>query len=82
MDGDRRLWPFDQPPDCAVISLRSIVFGGKPILLVSHDEDDHGWQFLDGSDFDTADAAVVNLRLVVELDPSLLEVADLEPGWQ
>jgi hypothetical protein len=37
-------WPFDQPPNCAVLTLRSIVFGGAPILYVSHDADDHGWQ--------------------------------------
>lgn len=35
-------WPFDQPPDCAVITLRSIVFEGEPILHVVHDEADHG----------------------------------------
>ena len=39
-------WPFDQRPDCAVISLREIVFESAPILHVTHDSDDHGWQFL------------------------------------
>jgi len=41
-------WPFDQLPNCAVITLRRIVFGSAPILHVTHDRDDHGWQFLDG----------------------------------
>jgi hypothetical protein len=35
-------WPFDQPRDCAVFTLRSIVFDGEPILYVSHDADDDG----------------------------------------
>ena len=75
-------WPFDQPRNCAVISLRSIVFDGAPILLVSHDADDHGWQFLNGGAFDVADAAVVLLANIVRQDPSVLQVADLPPGWQ
>ena len=75
-------WPFDQPRDCAVITLRSIVFGGAPILLVTHDAEDHGWQFLDGSDPETNNAAVVGLGEMVRLDPSLLQLADLPPGWR
>lgn len=46
-----RDWPFDQPPNCAVITQRQIVDGSQPILRVSHDEEDDGWQFLTGEDF-------------------------------
>ena len=74
-------WAFDQPPDCAVITLRSIVFGGEPILHVTHDADDHGWQFLGNGDAKESDAAVVGLDEIVKLDPSVLEVADMPPGW-
>jgi hypothetical protein len=73
-------WPFDQPPDCAVISLRSIVLDGAPILYVSHDADDHGWQFLGVGDLDVTQAAIVGLQEMVELDSTILEVADLPPG--
>jgi len=76
-------WSFDQPPNCGVITLRKIMEHGKPILLVSHDEDDHGWQFLDGSENpDEADAVHVCLSHVVETDQTLIELADLPPGWQ
>jgi hypothetical protein len=75
-------WPFDQPPNCVAISLRSIVFDGGPILYVTHDEDDHGWQFLDGAEHETADAAVVALSTIVKLDPSVMAIADLPPGWR
>ena len=64
-----------------MISLRSIVFGGAPILHVTHDADDHGWQFLDGGDVVMEDAAVVCLNEIVKLDPTVVEVADLPPGW-
>jgi hypothetical protein len=74
-------WPFDQPRNCGVITLRSIVFGGKPILHVTHDEDDHGWQFLGAEDADLADAALVCLEDIVRKDPTVLEVADLPVGW-
>ncbi|HEY8751064.1 MAG TPA: hypothetical protein VIM11_23975 [Tepidisphaeraceae bacterium] len=75
-------WPFDQPRRCAVITLRSIVFNGDPILLVTHDADDHGWQFLGAGDADLNDAAVVGLEEIVKMDPSVLEVADMPPGWR
>jgi hypothetical protein len=74
-------WPFDQPPNCLVFTLRSIIFGGKPILRVTHDEDDHGWQFLGLDDAKMTDAAVVCLSEIVEFDPSVLLVADMPPGW-
>jgi hypothetical protein len=48
---DEQDWPFDQPPDAAAITLRAVL-DGAPILLVSHDADDDGWQFLDGSEVD------------------------------
>jgi hypothetical protein len=75
-------WPFDQPRNCATVTLRSIVFGGEPILLVFHDEDDHGWQFLNGRAFDISNAALVSLEEIVKRDVSVLEVADLPPGWK
>src|SRR5947209_12602760 len=38
-------WPFAEPEDLAVFTLKRIVRGESPILMVSHDEDDGGWQF-------------------------------------
>jgi hypothetical protein len=74
-------WPFDQPRNCAVFTLRSIIFGGEPILYVSHDADDHSWQFLDGKPLDMANAALVGLGEIVRHDPSVLELADMPPGY-
>ena len=75
-------WPFAAPKNLAVITTRSIVVEGKPILIVSRDEDDDGWQFLDGSTPDEANAMVVSLYSMVQLDPSILPLFDLLPGWQ
>ena len=69
-------------PDTACFSLKSIVFGGAPILHVFHDADDHGWQFLGREDASEEDACIVGLGEMVRLDVSLLEVATLPPGWR
>ncbi|MDO8778010.1 MAG: hypothetical protein Q7K57_56695 [Burkholderiaceae bacterium] len=75
-------WPFDQPRNCGVTTMRQIMEDDTPILLVTHDEEDHGWQFLDGSESpNPADARHVCLEHVVSTDPTLYEVADLPPGW-
>ena len=74
-------WPFEQPQNCAVISLRDIVFGGKPILFVSHDDDDDSWQFLTDESPREENAVVVGLGEIAKRDPTVLELADLPPGW-
>jgi hypothetical protein len=79
MDDD--FWPFDQPRNCATFTLRSIIFDGGPILAAFHDADDHGWQFLDGKPAELANAALVCLQEIVRHDPTVLEIADLPPGW-
>lgn len=75
-------WPFDDPPNLAVITTREVLEQGAAILFVSHDEDDGGWQFLTGGPALEEDARVVALRRIVALDPSVGELADLPLGWQ
>lgn len=77
---DEQDWPFDQPPNAAAITLHAVL-DGAPILLVSHDADDDGWQFLDGRAVDIDNAALISMAEAVALDPSIREVADLPPGW-
>lgn len=74
-------WPFDQPSDCGTILCRAVLERGSTISLVSHDADDHGWQFLDNDTIEAEQAALVCLSLVPQIDSSVLQVADLEPGW-
>ncbi|MGB5410244.1 MAG: hypothetical protein WBN09_01855 [Woeseiaceae bacterium] len=47
-----------------------------------HDGDDHSWQFLSGGPVTEDDAMVVSMRQVVDLDPTLLEVGHIPPGYQ
>ena len=64
-------WPFQAPKKLAVITTKSIVHGSKPILLVSHDEADGDWQFLDGTEPTKEDTVVVSLQSIVQRDPSV-----------
>lgn len=62
--------------------MRQVLDQSEPILLVTHDADDHGWQFIGVTDANLADAKLVALEELVHLDPSVLAIADLLPGWQ
>jgi hypothetical protein len=73
-------WPWDQAPNAAALTVRSIL-EGAPILRVFHDADDDGWQFLDGGPPDTSEGRLIGMREVLRLDPSLRDIADLPPGW-
>jgi len=73
-------WPFDQPRNCAVFTVRSIA-EGAPILRITHDLDDHGWQFLTLATPRSEDAVVLAFEEIVAMDASVTLLADLPPGW-
>jgi hypothetical protein len=75
-------WPFDDPPNVAVVTTRQVTEDKAPILFVSHDEEDGGWQFLPGGPLLEENARVVALRRIWLLDPSVGALADLPLGWQ
>ena len=74
-------WPFDQAPNVAAITTRQVLDEGLPILRVTHYSDDHSWAFLCGTTDSTDDGRVIGMAEAVRLDRSLLEIADLPPGW-
>jgi hypothetical protein len=73
-------WPFDQGPQVGAITVRSLL-EGDPILFVSHDDDDHSWQFLDGREPAVAEGRVVCMADALGRDPTLRAISDLPPGW-
>ncbi len=75
-------WPFDDPPNLACITTTKMLDEGHPILLVTHDEDDGGWQFLCGTANDPKDGRVVGLDCMYAIDPSIGELANLPLGWK
>ena len=84
-------WKFTDPPNLAVLSDKSIFKSGDWIAYVLHedDNDDNGddeggsWQFYssDTRDWDEREIMLVGLQEVVQLDESILALADLPKGW-
>jgi len=81
MTSEPRDWPFESPPNVGCLTVRSIVNGIKPILMASRDGEDGAWQCLTGDAFDPAEEVLVSLASMVDRDPTLLELADVQPGW-
>ena len=73
-------WPFHEGKNRSAITTR-YVLEGRPILLVSHD-DDGDWQFVCGTTDLTEDGRVVSLKEILRLDGSTAELADLPVGWE
>jgi hypothetical protein len=74
-------WPFREPKNLAVFTTRYVLEDRLPILLVTHDEDG-SWQFLCGTTDASADAKLVCLFDIHQLDPSASSLAYLPEGWQ
>lgn len=74
-------WPFDQAPNVVAITTRQVLDEGYPILSVVHYDDDDSWAFTCGISNDVADGRCMCMASALEIDPTLAEIADLEPGW-
>ena len=74
-------WPFDQPKNCAVFTLRQILSGESPIQIVYHDADDDGWQFVSNIEYTMEDTQIVSLEEITEIDNTVFDVADIKPGY-
>jgi hypothetical protein len=76
-------WKFSEPPNLAVIASKNVISGNNWIAHVSHDADDGSWQFLERSaePLDECDAVVVSLENILQIDPSVADVSDLQLGW-
>jgi len=75
--------PFYTPTG-GVITTRQVMHENWPVLLVTHDADDGGWQFVNGwGDTDGSQSGmVVHVEHVLDLDPSLSALSDLPLGWR
>lgn len=71
---------FHEDPGIGVITTAQVL-AGAPILVVAHDADDGGWQFLCGTTGDPSDGRIVHLHEIERMDPTVGELADLPLGW-
>ncbi|MER8461704.1 hypothetical protein [Mesorhizobium sp. M1396] len=84
-------WKFADPPNVAVLSDKRIFKRGDWIAYVVHEDDDDdssnddggSWQFhsSEPGPMDDGDIMLVGLQEVVQLDESILGLADLPKGW-
>mgnify|MGYP000925808301 CR=1 FL=1 len=75
-------WKFVDLPNTMVITTKNIMHNKFDILFVTHDADDGMWQFLDATEINENNAAVVGLEDIVGIDPSVNELHDLPLGWE
>jgi len=70
-----------EAPNLAVITCVHILEHNHDILVVSHDEDDAGWQFLCGKENHIeSDGKIIALKEILELDTTLHLLNDLPVG--
>ena len=74
-------WAFEDAPNVACFTVKSIMNGTEPILQVFHDEDDGAWQMLPASGAAASEAMIVGLGQLVQSDQTLAQLADLPQGW-
>ncbi|HEX3165864.1 MAG TPA: DUF2185 domain-containing protein [Chitinophagaceae bacterium] len=73
---------FSEPGNTAVFTTKFVLFEKKEITRVYHDEEDGAWQFFSDDPFDNYEdvAKIAALDEIVNLDKSVLEIADLPMG--
>lgn len=74
-------YKFLDDKNTIAITTKKIVSRQSEILLVSHDEDDRMWEFLDGEDVCEENAVVVSMFEMSQIDESINELYDLPLGW-
>lgn len=81
MDRDSRAgWLRHWVLDTTSIATAPVLAGDEPVLYVSHDADDGMWQFIGTTDASIKNGRIGHLHHLVELDATLIEVLNLEPG--
>ncbi|WP_157963324.1 hypothetical protein [Algoriphagus litoralis] len=68
--------------DTAVFTTKFVLQDKKLITYVTHDIEDGAWQFFSDDCFDDFEiiAKIVGLNEIMDIDPTLKELADMEPG--
>jgi len=74
---------FTDSLNTAVFTTKFIVHDKKEITYVSHDFEDSAWQFFSDDYFDDYKeiALILSLDEIIQLDNSVLEIADLPLGY-
>lgn len=74
-------WPFSDPPRAVVFASKKIFEHNGWIQAVTHNPVDGAWQFHPQGGTAESEAQAVSLKTITQIDPSVLSLADLPPGW-
>ena len=74
---------FKESANTAVFTTRFVVHDKKDITHVHHFKEDGAWQFSSDDEFENYEqvAMLVGLGQIIELDMTILEIADLPEGY-
>jgi len=74
---------FEDSLNTAVFTTTFVVKYRSVITYVTHDAEDGAWQFFSNEHFDNYEdvAMIVGLGEIIEMDKSLLDIADLPTGY-
>ena len=72
---------FEDSLNTAVFTTKSVVEDKKEITYVVHNLEDGAWQFHSSDLVKIKDAMIVSLSEIIEIDNTLLEIADLPLGY-
>jgi hypothetical protein len=76
-------YKFKEPETTACFVCEHVVNRTRPILLVTHDEDEEYeyWQFLCGeADHDESNIKIISMKRATEIDPAINDVYDMPVG--
>lgn len=75
-------WPFSVPPNMVTFAHRTIAEGKKPVLIFGRYPDGSYCAYTGEEVVDAeSEIACACLSHIVEIDPTICELADIQPGW-
>lgn len=74
---------FPVAPNTAVFTTHFVITQDRPITYVTHELEDGAWQFFSDDEFEKFEdvSMIVGLQEIIDKDSSLLQIADLAPGY-
>lgn len=72
---------FSDNLNTAVFTTKYILEKSSPVLYVFHHDDDGAWSFLGCEDCQDSDYKVISLEEMINIDNSILDVADMPYGY-
>lgn len=72
---------FKEPESTACFTCDHVLNKQRPILYVTHSDEDGAWQFMCGhNDHTTANAKVISLKQATQIDPSINDLYEMPLG--